>query len=123
LNAVKREGIYQAVIASARGLSLGALWQHLEVECRNIPENRALRKVLLFGLLQQLLNAGQVRLASDGVFLTGTVEEQLQQLAEAWPQPDSDDELDDLDETGFWFQVKAPAGLVWITPEGQEVWT
>jgi len=123
LNAVKREGIYQAVIASARGLSLGALWQHLEVECRNIPENRALRKVLLFGLLQQLLNAGQVRLASDGVFLTGTVEEQLQQLAEAWPQPDSDDELDGLDETGFWFLVKAPAGLVWITPEGQEVWT
>lgn len=123
MSAVKREGIYQAVIASTRGLSLGALWQHLEVECRVIPENSVLRKALFFGLLQQLLNTGQVRLASDGVFLTGTVKEQLQQLAEAWPQPDSDDELDDLDETGFWFLVKAPAGLVWTMPDGQEVWT
>lgn len=111
------------MIASARGLSLGALWQHLEVEYRTISDNSALRKMLFFGLLQQLLNTGQVRLASDGVFLTGTVEEQLQQIDDAWPQPDSDDELDDLDETGLWFLAKAPAGLVWITPEGQEVWT
>lgn len=120
---MKREGIYQAVIASARGLSLGALWQHLEVECRTILDNSALRKELFFGLLQQLLNAGQARLARDGVFLPGTLEEQLQQLAEAWPQPDSADELDDLDETGLWFLVKAPAGLVWTMPDGQEVWT
>ncbi|MFK8260350.1 DUF596 domain-containing protein [Erwinia sp. AnSW2-5] len=120
---MNRESLYQSVIASARGLSLGALWQHLEVECRTIPDNSALRKELFFGLLQQLLNAGQVRLASDGVFLSGTLQEQLQQLENAWPQPDSDDELDDLDETGFWFLVNAPAGLVWITPEGQEVWT
>lgn len=120
---MKRECIYQAVIASARGLSLGALWQHLEIECRTIPENRALRKALFIGLLQQLLNTGQARLASDGVFLTGTVEEQLQQLAEAWPQPDSEDELDALDETGLWFLARAPAGLVWTMTDGREVWT
>lgn len=123
MSVVKREGIYQAVSASARGLSLGALWQHLEVECRTIPDNSTLRKELFFGLLQQLLNAGQARLARDGVFLPGTVEEQLQQLESTWPQPDSDDELDDLDETGLWFLVKAPAGLVWTMPDGQEVWT
>jgi len=120
---VNRESIYQAVIASARGLSLGAVWQHLEVECRGIADNSALRKALFFELLQQLMTAGQVRLACNGVYLTGTVEEQLQCLKDAWPQADSDDELDDLDETGFWFLAKAPAGLVWITPEGQEVWT
>lgn len=120
---MNRECIYPAVIASARGLSLGAVWQHLEVECRSIAENNALRKALFFGLLQQLMKSGQVRLACDGAYLTGTVEEQLQRLNQAWPQPDSDDELDDLDETGCWFLAKAPAGLVWITPEGQEVWT
>ncbi|WP_409159717.1 DUF596 domain-containing protein [Pectobacterium sp. B2J-2] len=28
-----------------------------------------------------------------------------------------------INECGFWFLVKAPAGVVWITPEGQESWT
>ncbi|WP_308415887.1 MULTISPECIES: DUF596 domain-containing protein [Pectobacterium] len=27
------------------------------------------------------------------------------------------------DEFGLWFLAKAPAGVVWITPEGQEIWT
>lgn len=120
---MNKESIYSSVIASARGLSLGALWQHLEVECRSIADNSALRKALFFDLLQQLMKSGQVRLACDGTWLTGTVEEQLKCLNEAWPQPDSDDELDDLDDTGFWFLAKAPAGLVWITADGQEVWT
>ncbi|MTD27494.1 DUF596 domain-containing protein [Erwinia sorbitola] len=120
---MNRESIYNSVLASARGLSLGAVWQHIEVECRSIPDNSALRKELFFGLLQQLLTTGAARLACDGVYLSGTVEQQLEQLAAAWPQPGSDDELDDLDETGFWFLAKAPAGLVWITPEGQEIWT
>lgn len=123
MSALKREGIYQAVIASARGLSLGALWQHLEVECRSMADNSAVRKELFFDLLQQLMKSGQVRLACDGTWLTGTVEEQLKCLNVAWPQPDSDDELDNLDDTGFWFLAKAPAGLVWITADGQEVWT
>ncbi|UUE44949.1 DUF596 domain-containing protein [Pectobacterium aroidearum] len=27
------------------------------------------------------------------------------------------------DEFGLWFLAKTPAGVVWITPEGQEIWT
>ncbi|WP_431888095.1 DUF596 domain-containing protein [Pectobacterium colocasium] len=27
------------------------------------------------------------------------------------------------DEFGLWFLVKTPAGVVWITPEGQDIWT
>ncbi|WP_240346056.1 DUF596 domain-containing protein [Pectobacterium brasiliense] len=27
------------------------------------------------------------------------------------------------DEFGLWFFAKAPAGVVWITPERQESWT
>lgn len=117
------ETIKQSVLQSARGLSLGALWQHLEVECRTIPDNSSLRKAIFFALLRQQLKGGQIRLAGNGHFLTGSVEEQLQRLADAWPSPDSDDESDDVDDTGLWFLAKAPAGLVWITPEGQEVWT
>ncbi|WCG85147.1 DUF596 domain-containing protein [Pectobacterium sp. A5351] len=28
-----------------------------------------------------------------------------------------------MKECGRWFLVKVPAGVVWITPEGQEIWT
>ncbi|MFS2225175.1 DUF596 domain-containing protein [Pantoea sp. B65] len=120
---MNRESIYQAVITSASGLSLGAIWQHIQVECRNTPASLALRKEIFFGLLQRLLNTGMARLARDGTYLTGTVEQQLQLLTHCWPQPGSDDELDDLDETGVWFLANAPAGLVWVTPDGQEIWT
>ncbi|UXK02668.1 DUF596 domain-containing protein [Pectobacterium aroidearum] len=27
------------------------------------------------------------------------------------------------DEFGLWFLAKTPEGVVWITPEGQEIWT
>lgn len=117
------EAICCSVAHSAFGLSLGAVWQHIEVECRSIPDNMALRKRLFFHLLQQLLQEGRARLASNGHYLTGTVAEQLQCFTDAWPPSDSDDEWDNLDDAGFWFMAKAPAGLVWITSEGQEVWT
>lgn len=120
---MNQDAICRQVIHSAFGLSLGAIWQHLDIECRTIPDNGELRKALFFVVLQQLFNTGQIRLACNGAFLAGTLEEQLQHLNDVWPQPGSDDELDDLDETGLWFLAKAPAGLVWITPEGQEVWT
>nr|WP_230474243.1 DUF596 domain-containing protein [Dickeya zeae] len=51
------------------------------------------------------------------------MEEQLGMLQTAWPQYPSDDEDDDLDDYGMWFLVKAPAGVVWLTSDGRELWT
>lgn len=48
---------------------------------------------------------------------------QVDQLRNAFPPDVSDDEFDDVDEFGLWFFAKSPAGVVWITPEGQEIWT
>lgn len=57
------------------------------------------------------------------MFLTAPVEQQIKMLQEAWPAYPYEDEDDDLDEYGMWFLVKAPVGVVWLTPDGGELWT
>ncbi|MEQ9876077.1 DUF596 domain-containing protein [Pectobacterium brasiliense] len=115
--------IYDAVATSAYGLSMGAIWQHIAVECRVNPRTYAQRQTLFFTLLERLIAEGRIRLASQGDYLQGDPKYQVDQLRHAFPSEMSDDELDDVDEFGLWFFAKAPAGVVWITPEGQESWT
>ena len=78
---------------------------------------------MFFDFLARALVEKKIKLASKGVFLSGTILEQLDLFHTAWPQYSSDDEDDELDELGMWFFVKSPAGLVWLTPEGEEIWT
>lgn len=78
---------------------------------------------MFFDFLARALAEKKIKLASKGVFLSGTIMEQLDLFRTAWPKYPSDDKDDDLDEFGMWFLVKAPAGLVWLTPDGKEVWT
>jgi len=111
------------VSVTSYGLSMGTMWQHISVECANKPENYNLRKKIFFILLEKLLNEGKIKLAKDGLFLEGEIEQQLRELESSWPPYPSEDEDDDLDEFGMWFFVKAPAGIVWITSEGEEIWT
>ncbi|MDY4382898.1 DUF596 domain-containing protein [Pectobacterium brasiliense] len=115
--------IYDAVATSAYGLSMGAIWQHIAVECRVTPRTYAQRQALFFTLLERLIAEGRIRLASQGDYLQGDPKYQVDQLRHAFPSEMSDDELDDVDELGLWFFAKAPASVVWITPEGQESWT
>ncbi|AIA69138.1 DUF596 domain-containing protein [Pectobacterium atrosepticum] len=115
--------IFDAVTTSAYGLSMGAIWQHIAVECRENPRTYTQRQTLFFDLLEHLIVAGKIRLASKGEYLRGEPKYQIDQLREAFPSDVSDDEFDDVDEFGLWFFAKAPAGVVWITPEGQEIWT
>ncbi|MDX6917449.1 DUF596 domain-containing protein [Pectobacterium carotovorum] len=115
--------IYDAVTTSAYGLSMGAIWQHIAVECRAKPLTYAQRQALFFTLLERLIAEGRIRLASQGAYLQGEVRHQVDRLRNAFPPNESNDECDDVDEFGLWFLAKAPAGVVWITPEGQEIWT
>lgn len=36
--------IYKSVAESSYGLSLGAIWQHISVECSELPDNYSFRK-------------------------------------------------------------------------------
>lgn len=115
--------ICSSVAKSSYGLSMGSIWQHISVECAELPDNYLLRKEVFFVLLTSLINEVKIKFAANGLFLSGSAEQQIQILQEAWPPYPSEDEDDDLDDYGMWFLVKAPAGVVWLTPDGRELWT
>ena len=115
--------ICESVSKSAYGLSMGAIWQHISVECGNYPGNYSYRKDVFFYLIKTLLVSKNIKLAANGCYLSGSIEQQIEGLQAAWPAYPSHEEDDDLDEYGMWFLVKAPSGVVWSTPEGKEVWT
>ncbi|WP_374981054.1 DUF596 domain-containing protein [Pseudomonas solani] len=110
--------LYRNVLRSAFGLSMGAVWQHMTVELRELSRDGTDRVDAFFSLLERLMSAGDIKLARDGVFLVGSISEQLNVLRAVWPLEPSDDDLD-----GFWFLAEAPAGLVWIDSDGKEYWT
>lgn len=114
--------LYSSVIKSSYGLSMGAMWQHVRIDCTAYSDDRLFRKKIFFDILTQLLEKKVIKLAKNGIFLTGTLSEQLALLHHSWPLYSSDDD-DDLDEFGPWFLVKAPAGIVWLTSDGQEIGT
>ena len=117
------EKIYHSILESSFGYSMGTMWQHVANYMNDMGEPYEIRKNIFFKILNKLMNDGYIRLASHGVFLTGTSEEQIQSIKDIWPPYPSDDEDDDLDDIGMWFYVKLDCGIVWIKPEGQEIWT
>lgn len=97
---------------------MGALWHSLTVEFMGGEEGFNGQLDAFLSLLRMLMCKGEVRLAHNGVFLTGGIDEQLHNLRCKWPGGKDGLEAD----MDLWFLIDAPAGIVWITPEG-EVWT
>lgn len=112
--------LYKSVLRSAFGLSMGVIWQHMTVELLGSSVDYASRVNMFFSLLERLMLEENIRLAHDGLFLVGTIQDQLDVLKEAWPEEPGED---DLDGFGLWFITEAPAGVVWIDSDGKEFWT
>lgn len=98
----------------------GAIWQHLSVELSKLVVSNEERAAIFLEVLRRLMLGGHLKLASDGKFLSGDATEQIDVLRRAWPICPEEDELDGF---GFWFLTTSPAGVVWLTSDGQEVWT
>ncbi|EQB0428997.1 DUF596 domain-containing protein [Pseudomonas aeruginosa] len=113
-------GIYEPVLRSAFGISMGVIWQHMTVELLDSSVEYAHRVNLFFSLMERLMLEGNIKLAHDGLFLVGTIQDQLNVLKDAWPEYPGED---DLDGFGLWFVTEAPAGVVWIDSDGKEFWT
>ena len=116
---MRQDKVIESVRQSAFGLSMGAVWQHMTVELEKSGVSND-RFTVFFSILKCLMSEGVVKLASNGVFLTGDIDEQLNRLKESWPENPSED---DLDGFGMWFLAEAPAGIVWVNVDGSEVWT
>ncbi|KHK62961.1 MULTISPECIES: DUF596 domain-containing protein [Pseudomonas] len=108
------------ILSSSFGLSMGSIWQHLSMELCKLETGNEERTAIFLEVLRRLMLGGHLKLGSNGKFLSGDVDEQIDALRSAWPICP---EEDDLDGFGFWFLTTAPAGVVWLTAEGQEVWT
>lgn len=91
--------IYHSILESASGYSMGRMWQHVANYMKDMNEPYKIRKDVFFKLLEKLMKDGHIRLASHGVFLSGTIEEQIQSIKDIWwPHPfeDEDNDLDDI---------------------------
>ena len=103
------------------GSSLCSLW----LWSRNYPDfsgNLNEAKKGFFFLAEKLMREGVLKLAHEGKFLDGSIGEQLDGFRRVWPEKyDATKEEEDIDN--LWWALYAPAGAVWVYPDGEEVWT
>ncbi|KAA1045557.1 DUF596 domain-containing protein [Pseudocitrobacter sp. 73] len=115
---ILKEDEYQEIVSAAEQQTLDA------VLCYSTSRNSArddsfdTRKRIFFYVLSRLLTEGRIKLAKNGRFLNGTIQEQIDCFKSAYP--DSEEELDD----GIcFFDDNCPGGAVWILEDGFLVWS
>ncbi|CNK13666.1 Uncharacterized protein conserved in bacteria [Yersinia mollaretii] len=101
------------------GGSIGTLWSAMRAD--NFGKDDLSfndKKAYFFELLQRLMQDGKIKLAKHGVFLDGTIEEQIARYKAAFP--DNEDKL----VHGLWFTFdESPGGIVWVHDNGDLDWT
>jgi hypothetical protein len=103
-----------------KGSSLVTLW----LWSKNYPPfngNLAAAKNGFFYLAERFMREGILKLGHGGIFLPGTIEDQLRRFQDAWPE-EYDENVEEKDIDNLWWLVYAPAGAVWIYPDGYEEW-
>lgn len=111
---------FDPVKKTAYGLSMGSMWKHLTIEMRERSDYSGLQLEHFLSIIRRLVIEGDVRLAKDDVYLSGTIDDQLDLLKKSWPNNPGEDDLEGI---GLWFLVDAPAGFVWQGLNGVQVWT
>lgn len=109
---------YKELADAAEGQTLDA------VLCYAVPDNCPDcfsfidRREIFLWVLKRLLTDGRIKLAKHGVFLDGSIEEQLERFRQAFPH--TEDEIED----GIWFfDENCPGGAVWVLEDGSFQWT
>lgn len=112
---------YKNFVIESRGMSLGGMFFNFQGLYGDIYENPQVKEMFL-EFVEHLIKNGEIRLAICGKFLSRTPGEQVDLFRQAWPQK-YDRNIPELDIDNLWWLVAAPAGAVWIYPDGTEVWT
>ena len=94
--------------------SLSSLWYPFTHE--NNFENT---KCLFLECLYILLSKDKLKLAKNGCFLSGTIEEQIELFKNSFPNEERMKEV----EPYWWYLDECPAGAVWIVDEEVEGFT
>lgn len=119
------ESFIEKTIQDNYAMNMNGIWFDIYPK---LTGNLSEAKEIFLYILGILLDRKVVKLANNGLFLTGTMEEQVQGFREKWPSWDNFDS--DLfyvtakpDENGM-YDIWPPGGLVWIDPDdGSYLWT
>lgn len=122
---IVHEDFIEKTIKNNYAMDMNGIWFDIYPDLTNDLD---IAKEIFLYILSILLHKNIVRLANNGIFLKGTVEDQIKKFRDKWPSWDNFDS--DLfyitakpDEKGmydFWI----PGGLVWIDPNnGSYLWT
>ncbi|ATF75041.1 DUF596 domain-containing protein [Pasteurella multocida] len=115
------EAQYKRIVENNRGLALDGLFASFQVCFGDIQDKPEIKEMFL-ELMADLMKTGELKLATKGKFLEGSIEEQIDVFRQAWPDHYDDKELE-YDIDNIWWHVYAPAGAVWIWEDGYEDWT
>src|SRR5690606_9862710 len=108
---------YGEIIEAIEGGGAHILWNLINRRKLGVSSSYEDRKFFFLSIMYRLMKEGRVKLASDGKFLEGTIEEQVQRYSDLWPKEESL-----LDKVDFQFTADADGNLVDLWPEGGFVW-
>ncbi|MBH1540571.1 DUF596 domain-containing protein [Stenotrophomonas maltophilia] len=77
--------VVRNVLHYSYGYSMGSLWINMNVELEGRDVTFEQQTQAFFSMLKLLMMEGKLKLASQGVFADGDVDEQLGALRRAWP--------------------------------------
>lgn len=116
------ELIKKDILNNAKGMSLGGLFSEFQFHFGNIYKNPKVKE-MFFSFLSELLDDGEIKLTlgQDNI-LTLPTREQIKILRDVWPK-EYDPVIPEKDIEVFWWTTTCPIWVVWIYPDGTEVWT
>ncbi|WP_306576088.1 DUF596 domain-containing protein [Oligella urethralis] len=122
-----RDEVYEELYECSSGMSASALWGEVVIYLGETSPYED-RKQFFLSVMYRLMKEGRLKLAFQGKFLEGTIEEQVALYSERWPKNEAD--LMDFDfqlirdftkeDTLIFWPL---CGFVWFYEDGFIEWT
>lgn len=109
------------VLSNAKGVCLRLFFLEYQGYLGDIYQDPTIKEKFL-NFLYELLESGDLVFVSDGKRMEGTHQEQIDEFRKYWPA-EYDEKIPEKDINCLWWWTEAPAGALWIYPDGTEEWT
>lgn len=103
------------------GVSLCTLFVNYQGVYGDIYDKPEIKEMFLEFLLNAI-KENYIKLISLGEILEGDPEEYIEQFRNLWPS-EYNPEIPEKDIDDLWWWTVAPAGIVWVYPDGSIEWT
>ena len=84
-----RDEVYEELYECSSGMSASALWGEVVIYLGETSPYEE-RKQFFLSVMYRLMKEGRLKLAFQGKFLEGTIEEQVALYSERWPKNEAD---------------------------------